>query len=299
METLKSILVAVDMSSCSRSACLQAVRIASRAKAALHVLHVVEPLVIEDLEETLPKGTDVRGDVLKSARQDLEEFTKGLKLPAGAQLDVVVGPPLEATLNKAQAVAADLILLGAYGTAGAGRGAGTLASHIVRKSPTDVMLVDERHTDAFRSAMVGVDFSDHSARALEMALRVAKVEPCPLHVVHVFEAPWHRLHYRSPTPQASPDYQRQFRAALEAKLEAFVKERHGVAPQVAVTTALLEHKSYAQALLDYAAEHAIDLVVVGTLGRTNLRYMLLGSTAERVVRESPCSVMAVPPREAG
>jgi nucleotide-binding universal stress UspA family protein len=117
--------------------------------------------------------------------------------------------------------------------------------------------------------------------------------------VHVFEAPWHRLHYRSPTPQASPDYQRQFRAALEAKLEAFVKERHGVAPQVAVTTALLEHKSYAQALLDYAAEHAIDLVVVGTLGRTNLRYMLLGSTAERVVRESPCSVMAVPPREAG
>jgi nucleotide-binding universal stress UspA family protein len=298
METLKSVLVAVDLSDCSRSACAQAARIATRAGAALHVLHVVEPLVIEDLEEALPKGTDVSGDVTRGARAELDKFTAGLRLPASAQVEVVVGPPLEATLEKAQAVAADLIVLGAYGTAGAGRGTGTLAAHIVRKSPTQVMLVDERHTAAFRSAMVGVDFSDHSARALEMALRVAKVEPCPLHVVHVFAAPWHRLHYRAPTPQASPDYQRQFRAALEAKLEAFVSKRHGAAPRVAVTTALVEHPSYAQGLLDYAAKHAIDLVVVGTLGRTNLRYMLLGSTAERVVRDSPCSVMAVPPADA-
>ena len=48
-------------------------------------------------------------------------------------------------------------------------------------------------------------------------------------------------------------------------------------------------------LLDYARRKGIDLVVVGTLGKTNLRYALLGSTAERVVRDSPCSVLAIPP----
>ncbi|MBM4361664.1 MAG: universal stress protein, partial [Deltaproteobacteria bacterium] len=40
---------------------------------------------------------------------------------------------------------------------------------------------------------------------------------------------------------------------------------------------------------------AADLVVLGTRGRTNLRDLFLGSTAERVVRECPCSVLAVPP----
>jgi nucleotide-binding universal stress UspA family protein len=47
--------------------------------------------------------------------------------------------------------------------------------------------------------------------------------------------------------------------------------------------------------VDYAREKAIELVVVGTIGRTNLREILLGSTAERVVRDSPCSVLAVRP----
>jgi nucleotide-binding universal stress UspA family protein len=121
---------------------------------------------------------------------------------------------------------------------------------------------------------------------------VARLERCPLHAVHVHAPP--PLHYRAPTPQASPDYQRQLKAALGSRLESFVQARNKTA-KVPVTCSLVEHTSHGQGLVDYAQQHAIDLVVLGTLGRTNLRYALLGSTAERVVRDTPCSVLAVPP----
>jgi nucleotide-binding universal stress UspA family protein len=54
----------------------------------------------------------------------------------------------------------------------------------------------------------------------------------------------------------------------------------------------------AEELARYAREHAIDLVVVGTHGRTGMSRALLGSVAERVIRSAPCPVLAVPPRAA-
>lgn len=290
MEHLKSILAAVDLSPCSKSALLQASRLAARDGATLRVLHVVETRVVEDLEEMMPKGSGVKEGVLKDALRALEKFVAGVK----AELDVVVGAPLDTILAKADAAAADLLVIGAFGVTGAGRGAGSLALQIARRSPRTVLLVDERHPAAFRSAMVGIDFSEPSAHALEQALHVARLERCPLHAVHVFAPP--PLHYRAPTPQASPDYQRQFQAALQSRLESFVAARKKAAGKVEVTCSLVEHTSHGQGVIDYAEQKKIDLVVLGTLGRTNLRHMLLGSTAERVVRDTPCSVLAVPPK---
>jgi nucleotide-binding universal stress UspA family protein len=292
MEHLTSILVAVDLSPCSRSALAQAARLAGRSGATLHVLHVVETRVVEDLEEMLPHRSGTREGIVADASKALEKFVAG----AEASLEVVVGSPLDAILEKTRAVAADLLVIGAYGMIGAGRGAGSLALQLARKSPVNVLLVDARHTSAFESALVGIDFSEHSLRALDEALLVARLERCPLHAVHVFAAPWYRLHYRAPTPQASPDYQHQFHAALQGRLDAVVSERKKAAGKVEVTAALVEHTSYAQGILDYARQRGIDLVVVGTLGKSNLRYALVGSTAERVVRDSPCSVLAVPPK---
>ena len=289
MDHLKSILAAVDLSACSKAALGQAARLAGRSGATLHVLHVVEPRVVEDLEDMMPKGSGAREAIVADAKRALEKFASGAK----AQCEVLVGAPLEAILAKARAVSANLLVIGAYGTTGAGRGAGSLALHIARKSPLNVLLVDGTHAAPFDSALVGIDFSDHSLRAFDEALRVARLENCPLHAVHVFAPP--PLHYRAPTPQASPDYQRQFRAALERRLDAIVAERGKAGGKIEITAALVEHTSYAQGLLDYARQKGIDLVVLGTLGKTNLRYALLGSTAERVVRDSPCSVLAIPP----
>jgi len=51
--------------------------------------------------------------------------------------------------------------------------------------------------------------------------------------------------------------------------------------------------SGARCIVDYATEHDIDLIVMGTHGRTGMSHLLMGSVAERVVRTAPCAVMTV------
>jgi nucleotide-binding universal stress UspA family protein len=55
--------------------------------------------------------------------------------------------------------------------------------------------------------------------------------------------------------------------------------------------------SYARGIVEYATSTNADLVVIGTHGKSNLRYLLLGSTAERVLRHTGCSVLAVRPTD--
>ena len=61
--------------------------------------------------------------------------------------------------------------------------------------------------------------------------------------------------------------------------------------RVARNDPLSEDFDLGRVLVRYGA----DLVVVGTRGRTGMKAVLLGTVAERIVRESPCSVLAVKP----
>jgi nucleotide-binding universal stress UspA family protein len=116
---------------------------------------------------------------------------------------------------------AEFLVLSTHGTSPADGGAGTLAMACARKASTSVLLVKEPHAGPFVSIVACVGFSATSRRALEAAVRFAVQDRAVLHVLHVFDAPWHRLHYRAPTPQASPDYQKQYRDGLRRQLEAF------------------------------------------------------------------------------
>jgi nucleotide-binding universal stress UspA family protein len=140
-----------------------------------------------------------------------------------------------------------------------------------------------------------VDFSDTSRKALDQAARSAAHDGAVLRVLHVFDAPWHRLHYRAPTPQASADYQKQYRDGLRRRLEAFCEP---VVPEVTGLEAryeIFDYRGHGAGISEFVKQVDGDLVVLGTRGRTNLRDILLGSTAERVVRDTPCSILAVKP----
>jgi nucleotide-binding universal stress UspA family protein len=57
--------------------------------------------------------------------------------------------------------------------------------------------------------------------------------------------------------------------------------------------ALVTSSSPAFAIIDYARQHAIELIVMGTHGRGAVQHFLMGSVAERVVRLAPCPVLTV------
>jgi len=60
---------------------------------------------------------------------------------------------------------------------------------------------------------------------------------------------------------------------------------------------LFDFPGHGRGITEFARQVGADLVVLGTRGRTNLRDLLLGSTAERVVRDAPCSILTVKPDE--
>ena len=185
--------------------------------------------------------------------------------------------------------------MGAFGDRRPEVGIGTVASACVRKSMTDVLLVRDTQPGAFTTVVAAVDFSETSARALARAAQFAAQDGAELHVLHVFSAPWHRLHYRAPARLAEPHLQKQYRDGLERRLAEAARRVSDAHPGLRVRTSCFEHKGHRSGIVEYAEGASADLIVLGTRGRTNLRDILLGSTAEKALAESHCSVLAVKP----
>ena len=290
------IVVGVDFTSCSAAGLRQAIRIAAWQGATVQAVHAIEPLVVMDLEEALrPLQSDIRAGLVRDAGKAWAEFTAGLPGAAGLELAVEIDHPVTALLRRVREQSAELLVLGTHGASPADRGAGTLAMACARKAMASVLLVKEPHAGPFASIVACIDFSPTSRRALEAAVRVAVHDRAVLHVLHVFDAPWHRLHYRAPTPQASPDYQKQYRDGLRRQLEAFCELHRGEMDRLDNRYAVFDFDGPSAGIIEFARQVAADLVVLGTRGRTTLRDMLLGSTAERVVRDAPCSILTVKP----
>lgn len=296
MSGWKSLMVGVDFTPCSASALRQAIRIAERTQATLHVVHVIETLVVMDLEEALsPFQADIRAGLIQDAGKTWKEFTADVPEACGLELAVEIDNPVAAILRRVREQSADLLILGTHGTSPQDRGAGTLATACVRKAMANVLLVRDPHVGPFASVVACVDFSATSLKALEQAVRMAAHDGAALHVLHVFHAPWHRLHYRAPTPQASPDYQTQYRDGLRRRLEAFCEPFRREMALLRTQYALFDFPGHGRGIAEFVAQVGGDLAVLGTRGRTNLRDVLLGSTAERVVRDAPCSILTVKP----
>jgi len=175
-------------------------------------------------------------------------------------------------------------------------GFGTLATVCVRKSMTDVLLVRDTQAGPFKTVVAAVEFSETSARALARAAFIAAQDGAELHVLHVFAAPWHRLHYRAAAPLAPPHLQKQYRDALERRLADFVHPITEANKNLRLRTVCYDYAGHRSGIVEYATSVSADLIVLGTRGRTNLRDILLGSTAEKASASRPARCWPSSPR---
>jgi universal stress protein E len=301
MPSDRPIVVGIDFTPCSRTALEQAVRIGTFTASPVHPVHVIDTLVVIDFQEAVPSlAKDIQDNLIADARKAWDQYAADLNLPAPLTLEVAVNNRVEGVLRKAESLAASLLVLGAYGDREPDLGIGTVATGCVRRSRADVLLVRSSHAGHFRRVVACVDFSPTSIQALEKAAALAQAEGAELRVLHAFAAPWHRLHYRSPTPEALPQFQKQYRDALERRLQSVATEVAArCAPKggsaIKPVCELIDDNGHRSAIVEYAARTSADLVVLGTRGRTNLRDVFLGSTAEKTLMESKCSILAVKP----
>ena len=141
----------------------------------------------------------------------------------------------------------------------------------------------------FKKILVGTDFSEASDEARRVAIEVARRLGAELEIVHV-EEPLPAYAFSEGALPDLPRLQEEVRIWAERQLEDLA--RGARASGVSTTTAVLLGVP-ASAIVEAARTARADLIVVGTHGRTGLERVLLGSVAERVVRNAPCAVLTV------
>jgi nucleotide-binding universal stress UspA family protein len=137
----------------------------------------------------------------------------------------------------------------------------------------------------FKHILVATDFSDASARAIELACALATESGAHLTVVHVSEIPGYSETGPIPYEVVAPHVE-SAQAQLDAALAPIRRTCLGAKGLVKVGVPS-EH------ILAVARETGADLVVVGTHGRRGIAHAFMGSVAERVVRTSPVPVLTV------
>ena len=144
-----------------------------------------------------------------------------------------------------------------------------------------------------RKILVPVDFSDHSARALDEAIGFAKIFKAEMHLLHCYQinpgamAPYAMAPYGIVIPESFEHDVRM--AALQRLSEWRDKVKaEGITVQEHITAHFPSEEIAAM-----AEKLPADLIVMGTRGLTGFKHVLLGSVAERTIRIAPCPVLTV------
>lgn len=136
------------------------------------------------------------------------------------------------------------------------------------------------------------DFSEHSCCALRYARTFADRWEAELHLLSVVEPAVFPTE-AGLTPMGLLNLDSELTVASERAMQELLGREELVGVPRIVTS--IAHGRASSAIIEYATEHSIDLIVLATHGRSGLEHLIFGSTAERVVRESPCPVLTIRP----
>ena len=143
----------------------------------------------------------------------------------------------------------------------------------------------------FHTIVVALDFSDSTPDALDSALALAAAEfDSRLHLLHVVPSAVPPLWTDEPSPIDLGTIEQARAAAAREQLTMLAVSR-ALNPE-RVTTAV-EVGAPANEIVRYAETHRADVIVLGSHGHGLVRRFLLGSVADKLVRQAPCAVLVV------
>ncbi|MCA1961775.1 MAG: universal stress protein [Desulfomonile sp.] len=146
-----------------------------------------------------------------------------------------------------------------------------------------------------RRILLCTDFSENSQPAGRMASICARAFGSNLLVLHVINSK--RIGFSSPEGEVPVDIKRLLDnirescdQALQLVADQFREEGHNVTAHCVTGVPSSE-------IVRFARENAVDLIVMGTHGWTGIKHLIMGSTAENVLRSSACPVLTVRPKQ--
>jgi universal stress protein E len=305
MPDVKNILVGVDLSHGdhlisaelspeSLGAIAQATELAARRDARLTFYAVIDldphTLSYLELEDQ---------NALKNLGNQAEEVLQGLVASAKEQgvADVRAGHAfgkswVELTKQVLRGQH-DLLMAGTRGLSGLQRLLlGSTGLKLMRNCPCPVWITKPHVTAPLCRVLVADDLTEIGAKLVKVGALVAAAKNAELHVLHALEYPWD-----SSTTGTDPK-----RDAYRERARRHASEllaRHLDCPEVKALASpprvVLREELGENAILDYVPKQQIDLLVMATIARSGISGFLMGNTAERLMPQLSCSVLAIKP----
>lgn len=298
----RKILCATDFSDFSNRILPYGLTLAKEFQAELYVCHVIELHSASLFGEVHFDSAEIQRANIEMAHEQFRQLLA--KEDFAWKPLVTIGSAPDEIARLAIEKGVDLVISGTHGRSGLKRLIlGSVTERLMRILPCPLMVMRSAEQEEVKAGpqpfqlkhiLVGCDFSSDSNLALEYAISLAQEFQAELHLVHVLE-PSQRS---SDFPAMAKDDERppeELRAQLGSRMAAMVpaEARNWCVPQTAVQTG----KPFEE-LNGYAASHAIDMIVLGIRGHSLIETLMVGSTTDRVVRQSPCPVLAVRPVQA-
>ncbi|HWG47360.1 MAG TPA: universal stress protein [Gemmataceae bacterium] len=191
----------------------------------------------------------------------------------------------------------DLVLVGTRNLTGVQRMLfGNTALKLFRQCPCPVWVMRPEPFDRPRNVLVASDLQPASDHALQLALSLTEMVGSTLHVLHAIEYPIYHLWLTALPDEVGSEYHDRLRRQAKQALDAQLARVRGVNLSRPIQVHIADRVGNADnAILQVIAEQHIDLLVLATMSHTSVSGLLMGHTAERLLPDVSCAVLAVKP----
>ncbi len=316
MKRFKNILCVVESAQFSKAAMERAVTLAQNNQASLTTVAIAPQVAARiRMPRSGPSAAELQAIMANNRAQRLEALVAPYRERVELQTKVLVGVPFLEIIREVLRNGRDLVIRTPENPDWLDRLFGSDDMHLLRKCPCPVWLIKLGKQTSFRRILAAVDIGEldlpaemQSQRAvnrqiLEMASSLALSDFAELHVVHAWEAIGESL-LRHGVLTSEPEeqvrtYVQQVRQWHEAGLDRLMREVTGDLGRDA-----MEYLKPQTHLVKGGARNEIpalanrigaDLVVMGTVARTGIPGFLIGNTAETILNQIDCSVLAIKP----
>jgi nucleotide-binding universal stress UspA family protein len=275
----KKILCAVDMSPMSPTVLHWARLFVEAYQARLDVVHAewsdYPPYFLPSQEEELAARSQQRRAALTQdlARLAWDALGEGL----APEIAVLEGHPVEVILARVASVKSDLIVMGSHGRSGISRlRLGSIAENVIRTTSTPTLVAraraDQGRTPKISRVLCPVSLTEAAHQCLKLSAEIVGAFRAQLVVVHAVEEGTFDLNSRH------QDLCQWVPSEVRNQCDLVEVVRHGNA---------------AEQILLTARDRAVDLIILGSGRRPFLEFIILGTTAERVIRHADSAVLVV------
>jgi nucleotide-binding universal stress UspA family protein len=315
MKRFKNILYAVDTECACREAFERAVRLAENNQAKLTAVAVVPPVTAGvGMRAGGPISVDLQAALLDEQLQALRSLVEPFRDRVSIHTKVLAGTPFLELIYEVLRSGHDLVIRPPEDPGWLGRLFGSDDMHLLRKCPCPVWLVKCRAEKPYRRILAAVDAGDsyspaelESRRALnrqvlELASSIALAEFAELHIAHAWEAIGESVMrgglMNTPENQIVA-YVESARQRHAEGMAALLREMESTLGDE--TIGYLKPKTHLvkgwarKEIPALARQLGADLVVMGTVARTGVAGFIMGNTAEAILGQIECSVLAIKP----